>query len=136
MAEGIQTGIDIGRSAHHALFELAMQREIRDTISRHASPSPGAETVTRVRRFAPGDSTSLHYHPHGHEVVCVLGGRLTTEIDSTETWVTGAGEARYIGANILHRGHNGEANETASVLSIDVGRPGQSLRIDVDKSRM
>lgn len=135
MAEGVQAGIDIGRSAHHALFQLAMQRQTRDTISRHAALVPGAETVTRVRHFAPGESTSLHYHPHGHEVLCVLGGRLTTEIDISDTWVTGAGDVRYIGPNVLHRGENREPQATVSVLSIDIGQSGQPFRVDADKHR-
>ena len=132
VADSIKTGMAIERSAQSASFKRAVQRNIRDGVSRRIVQTSGVETVARMHTFAPGQSTPRHYHMHGHEVLCVLGGRLTTDINATESWVTGAGEARYIGENIPHRGYNADAHEAVQVLSIDVRETGQDFRVEVE----
>jgi quercetin dioxygenase-like cupin family protein len=89
------------------------------------------KAVVHIRNLAPGEATAQHYHPHGHEVLCVLRGHLTTVFGQSDRRVTGPGESRYVGENVLHRGHNANPRNAVQVLSINVTPKGRSSRVEM-----
>lgn len=129
-ADGIKTGMDIQRSTQDSLYRYAALRHVQETVTRQLMQSRDMEAVVRITDLAPGQATSAHYHTHGHEVLCVLRGDLTTEFGPGEARVTPPGQARYVGENVLHRGHNPSDRGTVQILSINVARRGKSRRVD------
>lgn len=129
-ADGIKTGMDIQRSTQDRLYQHAALRHVQETVTRQLMQSRDMEALVRITDLAPGQATSAHYHTHGHEVLCVLRGDLTTEFGPGETRVTPPGQARYVGENVLHRGHNPGDRGTVQVLLINVARRGKSRRVD------
>jgi DNA-binding CsgD family transcriptional regulator/quercetin dioxygenase-like cupin family protein len=133
-AEGIEVGIDIGQSAHEPTYQNAVLSCIHKSLSKDLLQSRGTEAVVKVIDFSPGYATPTHYHPHGHEVICVLKGMLKTDYAEADSGITNAGEARYIGENVVHRGHNPSTNETIQVLSIFVKHGEKPFRVDIADS--
>ena len=130
-ADGIRTGIDIQRSTQDRRYQHAALRHVQETVTRQLMQSQDMESLVRITDFAPGQGTVPHYHTHGHEVLCVLRGDLTTEFGSGEVRVTPRGQARYVGENVLHRGHNPGARDSVQVLLINMTQRGKRFRVDV-----
>ncbi len=114
-ADGIRTGMDIQQSMQATCQPMQ---------------SHDLQAAVRIKDFAPGESTTPHYHTHGHEVVCVLQGDLTTHFGPGKVKLTPSGQALYIGENVLHRGHNPSARDNVQVLVINVTQRGKSARVD------
>ena len=129
-ADGIRTGMDIQRSMQDPLYQHAALRHVQETVTRQLMQSQDMEALVRITDFAPGKGTAPHYHTHGHEVLCVLRGDLTTEFGPGEVRVTAPGQARYVGENVLHRGHNPGARGSVQVLLINVTQRGKWFRVD------
>jgi DNA-binding CsgD family transcriptional regulator/mannose-6-phosphate isomerase-like protein (cupin superfamily) len=130
LAEGIRTGMDVERRARnwHGLNLSTLQ--FRNAIAEKLKPSHGLQAVVKIRSFPPGQGTLEHYHTHGHEVHCVLEGELTT-FSPGGAQLTSAGDARYIGEGIVHRGQNLSSLHALQILSIDVRQQGRPFRVDV-----
>jgi DNA-binding CsgD family transcriptional regulator/quercetin dioxygenase-like cupin family protein len=128
-ADGIRTGMDIQRSMQDRVYQHAALRAAHESMTRQLMQSHDMEALVRISDFAPGQGTPAHYHTHGHEVLCVLRGDLTTEFGAGEARVTPPGQARYVGENVMHRGHNpGLAN--VQVLSINMTQRGKWFRVE------
>jgi DNA-binding CsgD family transcriptional regulator/mannose-6-phosphate isomerase-like protein (cupin superfamily) len=130
-ADGIRTGMEIQRSMQDRIEPHASLLPVHEALMRQLLPARDLKAVVHLKELAPGEGTAPHYHAHGHEVLCVLRGRLTTVFGSDEYRVTPPGQSRYVGENVLHHGRNTDARTTVQVLSINVTRRGRSSRVDM-----
>jgi len=87
------------------------------------------ETSARTWQFKPGEATPQHYHTHGHEILCVIEGELSTEIVGQETRLTRPGEARYVPQHLSHRGINLHRQNAVHMLAIDVTQRGLPYKV-------
>jgi quercetin dioxygenase-like cupin family protein len=81
---------------------------------------PGQETILEVLTIPPGGATPRHIHPDGHEIVYVLEGSTTAEIDGRETRNYGVGEVVHVPPNVPHIGRNASKTEPLKVLIIRI----------------
>ena len=81
---------------------------------------PGQETILEVLTIPPGGATPRHIHPDGHEIVYVLEGATTAEIDGRATRNYGVGEVVHVPPNIPHVGRNASKTEPLKVLVIRI----------------
>jgi DNA-binding CsgD family transcriptional regulator/quercetin dioxygenase-like cupin family protein len=130
-ADGVSTGMEIQRTIHSGGASHATPLHMHDGLVRQLVQAGGMKAAVHIKDIAPGEGTAPHYHPRGHEVLCVLRGNLTTVFGPGDRRVTGPGESRYVGENVLHRGHNADACNVVQVLSINVTPRGSSSRVEV-----
>jgi quercetin dioxygenase-like cupin family protein len=64
------------------------------------------ETIVNVLEMAPGVGAPWHMHPDAQEVLFVIEGTLTVEIEGQGTRVLKAGEIALMPANIAHLARN------------------------------
>jgi len=88
------------------------------------------QAFARIQYFSPGQATSVHRHTHGHEVICVLRGTVTTQFEDGAAATTRAGEALYIGSERVHCGSN-RSQADSQVLAINVAERGRPFRVDL-----
>ena len=130
-ADGVRTGIEIQRSLQDRIDSHANVLHLHDALMRQLVRAGEMKAAVHIKDLAPGETTPAHYHAHGHEVLCVLRGQLTTVFGRDEHRLTPPGQSRYVGENVLHRGHNAHARDTVQVLSINLTPPGISSRVEV-----
>lgn len=130
-ADGVTAGMEIQRTIDSGIDSHATPLNMHDGLVRQLAWAGGMKAVVHIKYLAPGEGTAPHYHSRGHEVLCVLRGKLTTVFGSSDRRLTGPGESRYVGENVLHRGHNADASNVVQVLSINVTPRGSSSRIEV-----
>jgi quercetin dioxygenase-like cupin family protein len=92
---------------------------------------PGRETILEVLTIPPGGATPRHIHPDGHEIVYVLEGSTTAEIDGRETRNYGVGEVVHVPPNIPHVGRNASATEPLKVLIIRIKDKSKPVMVPV-----
>jgi quercetin dioxygenase-like cupin family protein len=76
------------------------------------------ESVLNIAEFGPGMSSPWHMHPGAQEILFVLDGLLTVEIESKGTTRLKAGDAVIIAAEIPHVVRNENAGATSRALAI------------------
>jgi quercetin dioxygenase-like cupin family protein len=74
------------------------------------------ETVVNVLEMASGVSAPWHIHPGAQEIIYVLDGRLTAEVEGQETSAIKAGEVALIPAEIPHLVRNESPGTMARAL--------------------
>src|SRR5262249_32748753 len=67
---------------------------------------PGQEAIIYASDWPPGSRLPWHVHPDGHELVYVVDGEQTFEIDGVGTKVVKAGEVIHTPPTIAHYGRN------------------------------
>ena len=92
---------------------------------------PGRETILEVLTIPPGGATPRHIHPDGHEIVYVLEGSTTAEIDGRETRNYGVGEVVHVPPNIPHVGRTASATEPLKVLIIRIKDKSKPVMVPV-----
>jgi DNA-binding CsgD family transcriptional regulator/mannose-6-phosphate isomerase-like protein (cupin superfamily) len=133
-ADGIRTGMEIQRSMQDRIDPHTNLLHMHEDLMRQLLLAGDMKAVVHIKNLAPGEGTAPHYHAHGHEVLCVLRGQLTTVFGSDELRVTPPGQSRYVGENVLHHGRNTDARTTVQVLSINVTPRGRSSRVEVPEA--
>lgn len=92
---------------------------------------PGQETIMEVLTIPPGGATPRHIHPDGHEIVYVLEGATTAEIDGRETRNYRVGEVVHVPPNVPHVGRNASATEPLKVLIIRIKDKSKPVMVPV-----
>ena len=87
----------------HAQVQGFLTRQIFKT---DLSNLPGQETIIYASEWPPGFRLPLHKHERGHELVYVIEGEQTFEIDGVGTKVVKAGEVIYTPPDTPHFGRN------------------------------
>jgi len=67
------------------------------------------ETVVSVAEFGPGSAAPWHMHPGAQELLHVIEGNLTIEIEGRGTTLLKTGEAGIIAAELVHLARNESA---------------------------
>jgi quercetin dioxygenase-like cupin family protein len=75
------------------------------------------ETVVSMVEFGPGSAAPWHMHPGAQELLQVIEGNLTVEIEGRPTTVLKAGEAGIIPAELVHLARN-ESGATARAFVV------------------
>jgi DNA-binding CsgD family transcriptional regulator/quercetin dioxygenase-like cupin family protein len=131
MAHGIRVGLDMQRTGADANpYRRAAVHHLHDVVARELTQARDMHATVHMIDFAPGQATQPHYHTHGHEILCVMHGNLTTEFGSGQVHTTQPGQARYVPERVLHRGVNPAASGNVQVLSINVARRGSAFRVE------
>lgn len=76
------------------------------------------ETVVSVAEFGPGSAAPWHMHPAAQELLHVIEGSLTVEIDGKGTTLLKAGEAGIIPAELVHLARNESGSIGARALVV------------------
>jgi quercetin dioxygenase-like cupin family protein len=105
-----------GPHAGHAQQKPTIQSLLRSDLQ----GLPGQETILEVLTIPPGGATPRHIHPDGHEIVYVLEGTTTAEIDGRQTRNYGVGEVVHVPPNVPHVGRNASTTEPLKVLVIRI----------------
>lgn len=114
-------GVGIGLGLGHVGPAQAQQKPtIQQLLQADLANLPGQETILEVLTVPPGGATPRHIHPDGHEIVYVLEGATTAEIDGLETRTYGVGQVVHVPPNIPHVGRNASATESLKVLIVRI----------------
>jgi len=76
------------------------------------------ETVVSVADFGPGTAAPWHMHPGAQELLYVIEGSLTVEIEGSGTTLLKMGEAGTIAADLVHLARNENTSESAKALVV------------------
>ena len=75
------------------------------------------ETVVSIVEFAPGTAAPWHMHPGAQELLHVIEGNLTIEIEGQRASLIKSGEAGIIAAELVHLARN-DGPESAKALVV------------------
>ena len=76
------------------------------------------ETVVSIVEFAPGTAAPWHMHPGAQELLHVIEGGLTVEIEEKGSTRLNAGEAGIIPAELVHLARNESSSASAKALVV------------------
>ena len=101
-AGGILLGLGSSELIHAQVSGLATRQIFRTDLSN----LPGQEVLIYSSEWPPGFRLPLHKHESGHELVYVIEGEQTFEIEGVGTKVVKAGEVVYTPPDTPHFGRN------------------------------
>jgi quercetin dioxygenase-like cupin family protein len=76
------------------------------------------ETVVSMVEFAPGAAAPWHIHPGAQELLFVIEGSLTLDIEGKGSTLLNAGEAGVVPAEVVHLARNESASTTGKALVV------------------
>jgi quercetin dioxygenase-like cupin family protein len=76
------------------------------------------ETVVSVVEFGPGSAAPWHMHPGAQELLYVMEGNLTIEVEGSGTKVIKMGEIGTIPAEFVHLARNESTNVNTKALVV------------------
>src|SRR5882672_5214277 len=76
------------------------------------------ETVVSIVEFPPGSAAPWHMHPGAQELLHVIEGSLTVEIEGKGSTLLKSGEAGIIPAELVHLARNESASVTGKALVV------------------
>lgn|ERR1700704_3012077 len=76
------------------------------------------ETVVSVVEFGPGSAAPWHMHPGAQEMLYVMEGGLTIEVEGRGTKVIATGEIGTVPAELVHLARNESGSASARALVI------------------
>lgn len=96
----------------------------RRDLQRHDLSTPGREMIQAVVTLAPGATAPRHSHP-GEEIIYILTGTLTYEIEGQATQTVGPGDVLFVPAGAIHSAHNPghEPGAELATYIVEKGRP-------------
>lgn len=125
-------GVGIGFGPGGAATAQAQQKPtIQSLLRSDLQGIPGQETILEVLTIPPGGATPRHIHPDGHEIVYVLEGATTAEIDGRETRNYGVGEVVHVPPNVPHVGRNASTTEPLKVLIVRIKDKSKPVMVPV-----
>lgn len=93
---------------------------------------PGQEIIVYSSEWPPGFRLPLHLHQEGHELVYVIEGEQTFEIEGVGTKVVKAGEVVYTPPNTPHFGRNA-TDKVSKTLVIRIKAKDKPIMTEVTK---
>lgn len=84
----------------------------------------GKEALVLLVEFAPGAVGGKHFHP-GHEIVYMLEGSITLEVEGKPPATFKAGDTFDIPREVVHSGKNASTTDRAKALVIGLFEKGQ-----------
>lgn len=128
LALGVGIGFGPGGSA---TAQAQQKPTIQSLLRSDLQGMPGQETILEVLTIPPGGATPRHIHPDGHEIVYVLEGATTAEIDGRETRNYGVGEVVHVPPNVPHVGRNASTTEPLKVLIVRIKDKSKPVMVPV-----
>ena len=122
-------GFVLGQGA--GWVEAQQKPTVQSLLQADLQNIPGQETMLEVLTVPPGGATPRHIHPDGHEIVYVLEGTTTAEIDGRETRNYGVGEVVHVPPNVPHIGRNASATEPLKVLIMRIKDKSKPVMVPV-----
>ena len=128
LALGVGTGFGPGGAG---TAQAQQKPTIQSLLRSDLQGIPGQETILEVLTIPPGGATPRHIHPDGHEIVYVLEGATTAEIDGRETRNYGVGEVVHVPPNVPHIGRNASKTEPLKVLIVRIKDKSKPVMVPV-----
>ncbi len=91
---------------------------------------PGQEVLLFASTWQPGFKLPLHMHPEGHEIIYVVEGEQTFEIEGVGTRVVKAGEVIYTPPNTPHFGRNA-TDAVSKTIVVRIKAKDQPVTVEV-----
>ena len=111
-AGGILFGLASSEVIHAQMPGLVTKQIFKTDLSN----LPGQEAIIYASEWPPGFRLPLHKHEGGHELVYVIEGEQTFEIEGVGTKVVKAGEVIYTPPNTPHFGRNATDKESKTLV--------------------
>ncbi|MEJ0076494.1 MAG: cupin domain-containing protein [Alphaproteobacteria bacterium] len=92
----------------------------------------GQEVIIYASDWPPGFRLPWHVHPEGHELVCVVEGEQTFEVDGIAIKVVKAGEVIHTPPNVAHYGRNA-TDKVSKTVVIRIKEKSQPILVDLKK---
>jgi quercetin dioxygenase-like cupin family protein len=127
----VALGIGVSLGLGGGMAQAQQKPTIQQLLQSDLQGIPGQETILEVLTIPPGGATPRHVHPDGHEIVYVLEGSTTAEIDGRETRSYGVGEVLHVPPNIPHIGRNASKTEPLKVLIIRIKDKSKPVMVPV-----
>ena len=124
-------GLSLGAGLGGGGTAQAQKPTVRSLLQADLQGIPGQETILEVLTIPPGGATPRHVHPDGHEIVYVLEGSTTAEVDGRETRSYGVGEVVHVPPNVPHIGRNASKTEPLKVLIIRIKDKSKPVMVPV-----
>ena len=86
--------------------------QITETLKADLVGTQDQETLVQVINFAPGTTLPWHLHPDGHEILTLLEGKWTMEVEGRPSRELKVGDTIYIEPNVVHRALNDASGPT------------------------
>ncbi len=130
LALGVGITLGLGQGSP-ASAQSQQKPTIQSLLQADLQGIPGQETILEVLTIPAGGATPRHIHPDGHEIVYVLEGTTTAEIDGRETRNYGVGEVVHVPPNVPHVGRNASATAPLKVLIIRIKDKSKPVMVPV-----
>jgi quercetin dioxygenase-like cupin family protein len=115
MMRQVRVGAWIGLMAIISCAGAAISQtppKITETLKADLAGTQNQETLVQVINFAPGTTLPWHIHPDGHEILTLLEGKWTMEVEGRPARELTVGDTIYIEPNIVHRAMNDVSGPT------------------------
>ena len=99
---GVLLGLGFSEVIHAQMSGLATKQIFKTDLAN----LPGQEVIIYASEWPPGFRLPLHKHEQGHELVYVIEGEQTFEIEGVGTKIVKAGEIVYTPPDTAHFGRN------------------------------
>lgn len=86
---------------------------VEEVTTEDLAGDPSREIKVEIYKIAPGVSLPWHIHPDAQELVYVLSGPFTVEVEDKGATELETGDHFYLAPNLVHRGINPSASNTA-----------------------
>jgi quercetin dioxygenase-like cupin family protein len=106
--------------------------QIKETLKTDLAGMKDQETLVQVITFAPGTTLPWHIHPEGHEILTLLEGKWTMEIEGRPARPLTIGETVYVEPNTVHRAMN-DASGPTKVLIVRIKSKGKAVTENVNR---
>jgi quercetin dioxygenase-like cupin family protein len=127
-AGGILIGAGFSEIIHAQAAKLATKQIFHTDLNN----LPGQEVLLFTSTWQPGFALPLHMHPEGHELVYVVEGEQTFEIEGVGTKIVRAGEAIYTPPNTPHFGRNATDKDSKTIV-VRIKAKDQPVAVEVKR---
>lgn len=103
---GLLAGVTLGVGSSELLRAQPAGYSTKMVYRADLQNLPGQEVIIYASDWPPGFRLPLHMHPDGHELVYVVEGEQTFQVDGVGTKVVKAGEVIHTPPNTAHFGTN------------------------------
>jgi quercetin dioxygenase-like cupin family protein len=86
--------------------------KITETLKADLVGTQDQETLVHVISFAPSTTLPWHIHPDGHEILTLLEGKWTMEVEGRAARELKVGDTIYVEPNVVHRAMNDASGPT------------------------
>jgi len=104
-------------------------RGIALTGDHRAKVLPDLEVSVTVGEYTPGGTNKRHAHLDCLELIFVMQGAISTEIEGEGTRLTQAGEILCLRPDVLHQGRNASDSEPAKFVIVKLKRRGAATTV-------